>query len=77
MKDKIIDSVCVGISTVLTITQTNEVFQLISLILTVVSTLVIISYNIYKWYIHATKDGVIDSKEIKELENIIKHEEKK
>lgn len=58
-------------SSLLTMAQTNEVFQIISLILTIAATLVTLGFNIYKWYKAAKKDGKIDENEIKELVDII------
>lgn len=64
-----------GFATVLTVVQTNEIFQIISLILTCIATLVTILYNLYKWYKKATEDGKIDENEIDELINILKKED--
>lgn len=62
---------------VLTVVQTEALFQVISLICTIVCTLVTIAFNIWKWYIKAKEDGKIDVKEIEELEEQIKKEIKK
>ena len=56
---------------VFTIVQSNEIFQLISLILTIISVLVSISFSIYKWILTATKDGKITEEEVNELTNIL------
>lgn len=61
-----------GISTVLTAVQTQELFQIISLILTCIATLVTIAYNIYKWYKKAAEDKKIDENELKEGIDVIK-----
>lgn len=55
-----------GIATIFTAVQTQEVFQIISLILTCVATLLTIAYNIYKWVKNAMKDKKLDENEIKE-----------
>ena len=60
-----------GIGAVLTVVQTNEVFQLVSLILTCIATAVAIGFTIYKWIKTATADGKIDKEEIEELGEII------
>lgn len=52
---------------IFTALQTNEVFQYISLALTIVSTLVAIAFTIYKWYKKATEDGKITSEELEDL----------
>lgn len=54
-------------SWICTIAQTNEIFQLAMLILSIVSTLFTIAYTIYKWYNKAKQDGKITPEEIKEL----------
>ena len=56
---------------IFTIVQSNEIFQLISLILTIISVLVSVAFSIYKRIITATKDGKITKKEIDELTNIL------
>lgn len=60
-----------GIGAVLTVVQTNEVFQLVSLILTCIATAVAIGFTIYKWVKAATADGKIDEKELEELGEIL------
>ena len=52
---------------VFTAIQTNEVFQIISLILTILSILVSLAFTFYKWYKEAKKDGEITPDEIKEI----------
>ena len=65
--DEIIGWLGSGISTILTISQTNEVFQLIQIILTSVAVLVSLAYTIWKWLKNAKKDGKITSNEVDEL----------
>ena len=60
-----------AIGGIFTIVQSNEIFQLISLILTIISVLVSVAFSIYKWIIMATKDGKIDEEEVDELKNIL------
>ena len=55
-----------GISAVLTIVQTNEVFQIISLVLTILTTLLTFIFTIYKWIKMSKEDGKIDENEIKQ-----------
>lgn len=71
MKDSIIDSLCITISTIFTVAQTNEVFKTISLILTILSVTVVLVRNIYDWYLKAKKDKKIDKEEIKGLIDIV------
>ena len=53
--------------TILTAIQTNEVFQYISLGLTILSTLVAIAYTIYNWWRKAKEDGKITKEEVDDL----------
>lgn len=61
---------------ILTAIQTNEIYQTISLILTILATLLSIAYTIYKWYKKASADGKITAEEIDELKNDLTKKEK-
>lgn len=65
--DEIVGWIGSGISTILTVAQTNEIFQLIQIILTSIAVLVSLAYTIWKWYRNAKKDGKITSNEVDEL----------
>ncbi len=54
-------------SWICTIVQTNEIFQFIMLILSILSTLFTLAYTIYKWYNKAKEDGKITKQEIEDL----------
>ena len=56
---------------ILTLAQTNEIFQMIELILSILMTLFILVINIVAWIKKATKDGKIDEEEIGELKDIV------
>lgn len=56
---------------VLTITQTKELFQIISLILSIITTLVIMGTKLYNWYKKAKADGKITKDELGEAVDII------
>ena len=60
-----------GMSAVGTATQTNEVLQTISIVLTIIGTLLTIAMAILNWWKNAKKDGKIDSDEIQEGIKII------
>lgn len=63
-----------GVAVVFTATQTNEVFQMISLILTIVATLfsvVLTAVRLFHWYKEAKKDGKITKEEVDEAKKII------
>ena len=61
-----------GTQYILTVAQTNEVFQLVELILSIATTLFILGVNIYAWYKKAKADGKVDEEEIEELKEIVK-----
>lgn len=71
MSEKISDGVCLTLQSFLTLTQTDEIFRIISLVLTIISALVVFAKNIYDWYIKAKKDGKIDAGETKDLIDIV------
>lgn len=52
--------------TILTAVQTHEVFQIISLVLTILTTFITFAFTIYKWVKAAKADGKIDENEIKQ-----------
>ena len=61
-----------SVSAVGTATQTNEILQRISLILTIVGTLITIIMALVNWWKNAKKDGKIDDGEKEEGKNIFK-----
>lgn len=52
--------------------STNVVYQAIEIVLAVISTLVTLSFTIWKWYKAASKDGEITNDEVKNLVDDIK-----
>lgn len=58
-------------ATIFTAIQMDELLKWISLGLTIISVIVSISYNIYKWYKRATADKRITAEEVGELIEII------
>lgn len=71
MHEKLLDGTCIVLQSFLTLAQTDEVFRIVSLILTILSCLVVLARNIYNWYIEAKKDGKVDKDEIKDLIDIV------
>ena len=61
-----------GLMYILTATQTKEIFQIVSLILSIIISLFIIAGKIIEWYKKAKADGKITKDEIKELSNNVK-----
>ena len=62
-----------SITTLLAAVQTNEIFQLVEIILACISFVITISYTIYKWYKNAKSDGKITSDEIEDLVDDVKN----
>ena len=56
-----------AIGTIFTALQTNEVFQIISLVITILSTLIATAFTIWKWWKKASEDGKITSEELDDL----------
>lgn len=71
MKNNNYDFLTNALGVAMTAVQTDEIFQLISLILTCISITFSMIFTIWKWYHNATADGKIDKKEIDEIMNEI------
>lgn len=67
MKDLTIPYASSVLNIVLTAIQDNPVYQVVGLILTILSLCITILYTIFKWYNEATKDGKITTKEYEQL----------
>lgn len=59
---------------VLTAIQTNEVLQIVELILSILTTLFILGVNVWTWWKKASADGKIDKEELDELQQIVNKE---
>lgn len=66
-----------ALGVVLTALQTQEVFQIISLILTIIATLFSLAFTIYNWWKKAKEDGKVTIAEIKDLKNLTEEDIKK
>jgi multisubunit Na+/H+ antiporter MnhG subunit len=51
----------------MTMIQTNETFQLIQAILSIIALFITTAYTLWKWYRKASKDGKITEDEVDEL----------
>lgn len=60
-----------ALSYVFTAIQSNEVFQIVSFIISILTSLIIIVYKIWAWYREAKRDGKITKDEIIDLCNRI------
>lgn len=68
---KLFELVGNGFQYILTAIQTNEILQIVELVLSIVTTLFILGINIWSWFKKANKDGKIDKEEKEELDKII------
>ena len=73
MKKDFISWTGTAFGTILTALQTDQVFQYISLGLTILSTLVAIAYTIWKWWKKAKSDGEVTPDEVNELVDDVKN----
>lgn len=55
----------------MSIVQTEHVFQIIQLVLSIFATIITTAYIIYKWYKKASADGKITKNEVGELVTIV------
>lgn len=77
-KDGIVFGSLGALETVVTISQTNEVFQTIQIIISALAGAVALAYTIWRWYRNAKKDGKITEDEVDDLfQQITKKEEEK
>ena len=67
MKDSAKATIGSCLTWVTTIAQTNEIFQLIQIILASIVSVITIAFIIYKWWKSATADGKITKEEIDDL----------
>ena len=60
-----------GASYILASIQSNEVYQTIEFILAILTSVVLLAFRIWKWYLEAKKDGKIDKDEVEDLIHIV------
>lgn len=77
MKDLAIPYVSSLVNVILTSIQDNPVYQIVGLVLTILSLCVSILYTIFKWYNEAKKDGKITSEELEKLFEELEEKSKK
>ena len=75
-KDGIVFGSIAVLQTIVTVSQTNEVFQTIQIIISALAGAVALAYTIWRWYRNAKKDGKITEDEVDDLfEQITKKED--
>lgn len=66
-----------GFGVIGTAIQTESIFRIISLILTIIATLLSILISCYTWYKKAKSDGKITPEELEELKKKLEEEKEK
>ena len=75
-KDGIVFGSIAVLETMVTVSQTNEVFQTIQIIISALAGAVALAYTIWRWYRNAKKDGKITEDEVDNLfEQLTKKED--
>lgn len=72
MKDNILEILSIGVQATFTAVQTDEILRRISFAITLISFIITLSCNIYKWWRNSKKDGKITMDEVDELVDIVK-----
>lgn len=67
-----LDILGIGLQAIFTAIQTDEVLRRISFGFTLVSVILTIAYNIWRWYRKSKEDGKISMDEVDELVDIVK-----
>lgn len=76
---KLYDALCIGgnvFTYILSAVQTSEILQIISFVLSILTSLIILMSKILKWWIKAKEDNKITPEELEELADIISDTEK-
>ena len=70
--DEAVTYVANGFTYFLVLSHANETFQIIELVLALLTSVVLLIYRLWKWWKEAKKDGKITSEELKDGINILK-----
>ena len=69
--NEIISYIANGVTYVVALSQTNEIFQIVELVFAILTSVILLLYRLWKWYNEAKKDGKITREEIKDGIDII------
>ena len=72
MKDNLLEILSIGVQATFTAIQSDEILRRISFAITLISFIITLSCNIYKWWRNSKKDGKITMDEVDELVDIVK-----
>lgn len=62
---------CDGVAVIFTAVQPEQILQIISLVLTILSICVGLFLKLWAWWKNAKKDGMLDREEVEDLKNIV------
>ena len=71
MKENGINYIGDAVAVVCTAVQPDEVLRIVSMIITIIATMMSITYTLYNWWKSAKSDGKITKDEVKEAHDII------
>lgn len=77
---KIDDLFCIfgnGVGYAMSVVQTNEILQIVSFVLSTLTSVVIIAFRLWAWWKKAKEDGKISKEEIEEAIDILENEKEK
>ena len=77
---KIDDLFCIfgnGVGYVMSVVQTNEILQIVSFVLSTLTSVVIIAFRLWAWWKKAKEDGKISKEEIDEAIDILEDAKEK
>ena len=69
--NEIISYIANGLTYVVALSQTNEIFQIVELVFAILTSVILLLYRLWKWYNEAKKDGKITREEIQDGIDII------
>ena len=72
MKDNLLNILVIGVQAIFTAVQSDEILRRISFGITILSALITIAYNIYKWWRKSKEDGKLSMDEVEELVDMVK-----
>ena len=77
MRKEMIGAICGNVLSIVgTAIQTQEILQIVSLIISIIGGLITASMPIVAWFLKAKKDGKIDKEELKELDELVNKDKK-
>lgn len=70
-KNEVVSTAFNGLSYLSAFVQENEILQIIGFVLSILTSLILIAYRVWKWWKEASADGKIDNEEKSTLFEIL------